>query len=101
MLCTLMTLGACSSEQVDITHSTSTNCLFAERLHFPLSAIKHSEKLEGLDLSKYLIKNMDDPDQIEIVDEIIRQQRYLDRVIPLHQRQIASSNYIYQNRCLE
>ena len=44
---------------------------------------------------------MDNPDQIEIVDEIIRQQRYLDRVIPLHQRQIASSNYIYQNRCVE
>lgn len=66
-----------------------------------MSWIKYDPNLKDVDLKDYLIKDMDNPKQMAVVDALLAFDEKLRRILPLHQRQIISANNVYSERCLK
>lgn len=95
-----MIFVGCSKEKATISLDDITACQFAERRGGILGSVKHDEFLERIDLKEYLIKDMDNPKQIAVIDALLAYHEKLNRILPLHQRQIKKANFVYRQRCL-
>lgn len=96
----MMMLTGCSGKKVGIS-SKREKCLLLHDMSYPHKAIEFDYALKGIDLKDYIIKDMDNPKQIVIMDSLIKQHTYLNRIIPLHRRQILNANLVYEKTCKE